>query len=165
MFRTEDVIDRDEFHAIADRLGRPIFRARKKGRVAARKAAASTEVVTRWNGAETKNVAEAGDWIVTALGQGDVAMRDKQGEVNEYVIKPAKFDELYTLADGAPETPHGAVYAPKGEVSAIELPEGFDILAPWGERQRAESGYLLLNGDDVYGNAKETFEATYERLD
>jgi hypothetical protein len=42
------------------------------------------------------------------------------------------------------------------------MPAGFDIMAPWGERQVGEQGYLILNGGEVYGNNTDTFEATYE---
>ena len=28
---------------------------------------------------------------------------------------------------------------------------GFDLVAPWGERQAAASGYLLSNDADIYG--------------
>jgi hypothetical protein len=47
-------------------------------------------------------------------------------------------------------------------VDAIRLPGGFDIAAPWGERQRVPSGYLILNGSEVYGSNAEAFRATYE---
>jgi len=47
-------------------------------------------------------------------------------------------------------------------VSALSLPGGFDILAPWGERQTGASGYLLLNGDEVYAASRAAFDATYE---
>ena len=47
-------------------------------------------------------------------------------------------------------------------MSALSLPGGFDIVAPWGERQTGASGYLLLNGDEVYGISRDAFEATYE---
>ena len=54
------------------------------------------------------------------------------------------------------------VYRPKGVVEAIRFEGGFDIMAPWGEKQRASDGWLLLNGRDVYGNHQDTFTATYE---
>ena len=54
------------------------------------------------------------------------------------------------------------MYRAKGVVSAIALPGGFDIVAPWGERETAPAGYLLLNGTEVYGCNQETFVATYE---
>jgi hypothetical protein len=76
------------------------------------------------------------------------------------VIEAARFAELYEPAGG--ESAQGPVYRAKGIVSAIPLPGAFDIAAPWGERQTAASGYLLYNGQEVYGSSKEAFEKTYE---
>ena len=36
-------------------------------------------------------------------------------------------------------------------------------MAPWGEMERAEAGYIVLNGGDVYGVAGEIFEGSYEK--
>ena len=47
-------------------------------------------------------------------------------------------------------------------VEALYLSGGFDILAPWGQRQIAGVGYLLSDGRDVYDNAAATFDATHE---
>ena len=44
------------------------------------------------------------------------------------------------------------------------LAGGLDIMAPWGERQTIEKGYLLRNGDEIYGNDAKAFRATYEIL-
>ena len=63
---------------------------------------------------------------------------------------------------GLRRSAQGAIYRAKGVVSTIPLPGGFDIAAPWGERQTATSGYLLCNGSEVYGNSRTAFEATYE---
>ncbi len=82
--------------------------------------------------------------------------------MNTYVIAADRFQSLYEATDG--RNPHGAIYRAKGVVEALHLPGGFDIVAPWGERQQAPSGYLLLNGHDVYGNNAETFRATYKPL-
>jgi hypothetical protein len=51
---------------------------------------------------------------------------------------------------------------PARTVDALHLSGGFDIVAPWGERQTAPDGYLILSGRQVYGNNAETFAATYE---
>ena len=56
----------------------------------------------------------------------------------------------------------GPVYSAKGIVSALPLPGGFDIMAPWGERQTGSGGYLLMNGEEVYGAGTDAFEKTYE---
>jgi hypothetical protein len=69
---------------------------------------------------------------------------------------------LYEPMSG--ETPYGRIFRPKGRVEALRLFAGFEIMAPWGEMQRATDGYLLLNGNEVYGNNRQTFEETYQPI-
>jgi len=78
---------------------------------------------------------------------------------NRYVIAADKFADLYQSTGESNE--HGTVYKAKGVVSAIALPGGFDIAAPWGERQTSANGYLVCNGGEVYGVSRDAFEATY----
>jgi hypothetical protein len=150
----------DDFKRIASDLVRPIVRARKVGFVAAQVARQDETVETRWNGTETTNTARKGDWIVTNLAPDQRALRDREGAVNTYVIRSDRFHDLYEPT-GA-ENEFGAVHRAKGVVEAIRLPGGFEIMAPWGERQQSPEGYLLCNGIEVYGNNAETFEATYK---
>jgi hypothetical protein len=152
----------DDFKCIARELVRPIVRARKVGFVAARPARKDERVETRWNGAETTNTARKGDWIVTNLAPDQKALRDREGHVNTYVIRGDRFRDLYDPT-GA-ENEFGAIHRAKGIVEAVRLPGGFDIMAPWGERQRSPEGYLLCNGTEVYGNNAETFAATYRLI-
>lgn len=151
-----------DFAAIAEELGRKPARARKVGHVAARKAAKRETVETRWNGKETTNTARPGDFIVTNLSPRGEPLRDAAGELNTYVITAARFPDLYeaTGEDG----PLGPVYRAKGVVSALPLPGGFDIVAPWGERQTGADGYLLMNGEEVYGAGTKAFEESYELI-
>jgi len=149
-----------DYAAIARELGRSPVRARKVGFVAARKAAARKVVETRWNGKETSNTANAGDWIVTNLTPARDVLRDGEGRENTYVVVAGRFTDLYERAEGSND--FGDIHRAKGVVSALELPGGFDIVAPWGERQIGAAGYLLLNGSEVYGASREAFEATYE---
>jgi hypothetical protein len=149
-----------EFDRLAAELGTFVRRARKVGFVAARKADAPQAVVSHWNGVETTNMAQPGDWIIANLDAGRETLRDKTGNANLYVIEAGKFPALYEAASGTSE--FGDVYLAKGEVEAVYLSGGFIIKAPWGETQEADDGYLLRNGDEVYGNNKETFERTYE---
>jgi hypothetical protein len=86
-------------------------------------------------------------------------MRDGEGHLNVYAVRSAKFPLLYKRDSGTTE--EGDVFCAISEVQAINFPGGFEILAPWGEMQRANAGYILQNGDEVYGNADETFKATY----
>lgn len=153
----------DDFTAIAAELGVAPTRARKTGLVGARKAQAAVRLETHWNGKETEIVAAPGDWLVTSLTQTGDVLRDANGHENTYAIDDAKFASLYEPASG--ESEFGKVFRPLGTVQALYFSGGFDIQAPWGERQKAKVGYLLLNGTDVYGNHKDTFEATYATAD
>jgi hypothetical protein len=149
-----------DFAAIAKRLGTTPVQARKVGYVAARKATKREVVETRWNGKETSNTAKPGDFVVTNLSAQRQPLRDAEGELNTYVITALRFADLYEPA--GEESALGPVYSAKGVVSALSFPGGFDIAAPWGERQTGSAGYLLLNGDQVYGASAEAFEETYE---
>lgn len=159
-----DGMDGKSFDELGRELGTRPRRARKTGRIAARQATAEEHVETRWNGKETQNTAQPGDWVVTALAAGGAPLRDSDGEMNVYVIKAQRFPELYERASSA-RSEVGDVYDPKGVVDALRLTGGFEIKAPWGETQQASSGYLLRNGNDVYGNNRETFEASYQFVD
>jgi hypothetical protein len=150
----------EDFAGIARQLGQTPVRAHKIGYVAARRAEKAEVVETRWNGKETVNTARPGDHIVTNLSPEREPLRDGEGRLNVYVILADKFPDLY---EPTPEKiEHGTVYRAKGVVSALPLPGGLSLVAPWGERQTAASGYLLLNGEEVYAINGEAFEATYE---
>ena len=156
-------LDEEAFREAARGLGAAIRRYRKTGRVAALTATERQTVVTYWNGEETSNTAEAGDMLVTTLDAGGLPARDRDGHVNTYVIGPARFEALYRgTGEPAPQPEYGALLEARGEVEAFAAPGGFEIMAPWGEMERAETGYLVLNGGDVYGVAGEVFERTYK---
>ncbi len=159
----QGVLSPAEFRQIAEKASRCV-RARKIGFVAARKAAKRQVVETRWNGTETTNTARRGDWIVTNLSPEQKPLRDAEGRLNTWVIPPERFASLYEPTGKKGEGKLGAVYRATSIVEAILFPGGFDIMAPWGERQTAASGYLICNGDAVYGNHAEPFEATYEEV-
>ena len=152
-------LSKADFCAIAERIGASPFPARKVGFVAARRATQIENIVTHWNGKESRNTAAPGDWIVTNLSPRMEVLRDRSSRTNTYVIRADKFDKLYVPDQG--ETEFGRIYKPTGVVEAIHLNGGFEILAPWGQAQQSPDGYLLLNGAEVYGNDRETFEATY----
>jgi hypothetical protein len=152
-------LSKADFRIIANQAGTSPFRARKIGLVAARRATQAEPIETRWNGRESLNTASPGDWIVTNLSPHAEVLRDKSGHPNTYVVPAETFARLYGPEAG--ETEFGRVYRPKGVVEAIHLSGGFEILAPWGQKQQSTDGYLLLNGTEVYGNDKDTFEATY----
>jgi hypothetical protein len=149
-----------DFRAVAVKLGTTPLKARRIGLVAARQATASEKVETRWNGKESQDVAAPGDSVVTNLSPTGQVMRDKSGSTNVYVIRADKFASLYDRHEG--ETEVGAIYKAKGDVQALFLAAGFELIAPWGEPQRGPEGYLLLNGQEVYGNNRATFDISYK---
>ena len=153
-------LSQDDFHKVADQIGRKPVKARKVGFVAARKAEQTETIETRWEGRETTNTARPGDWIVTSLTPDHDVLRDKNGNQNTYVIKAETFPNVYDATAGRNE--FGQFYKAKGVVEAVYLSGGFDVFAPWGQKQTAGVGYLLLNGEDVYGNNAKTFDVTYE---
>ena len=153
-------LTRVDFFAVADRIGRQPIKARKIGLVAARSAQAVETIETRWIGKETSNTAQPGDWIVTSLSLDGEVMRDASGNENTYVIKAEIFPNLYESTAG--ENVFGRFFRAKNMVDALFLSGGFEILAPWGQKQTADAGYLLFNGEEVYGNNALTFEETYE---
>ena len=158
--QSRDKLTASDFRAIARQVGATPIAARKVGFVSARQAIAREQIETRWNGKETQETAMPGDWVVTNMSADREILRDGTGHENTYVIRAAKFPTLYDRDQGS--TSFGAVFRSKSKVEAIHLTGGFEILAPWNEIQQSPDGYLLLAGSDVYGNNRETFEATYE---
>ena len=120
---------------------------RKCAMVTARVAAAGEEVVTIVDGTqETRNVANAGDYVV----------RNPGGE--EYIVEKAKFEGRYELVAGTEDT-----YRSSGApVKAVTLAESVRFVAPWGEEQFINAGgFLLNNSGDIYGIQKQEFFDTY----
>ena len=155
-------LSRQDFAEIAKALRVAPFQARKIGLVAARQAQECERIETRWNGKETVAMAEPGDWVATNMDAAARVLIDGDGNLNVYVIKCDRFCDLYERSAGTSE--QGDIWRSRGIVSALPLPGGFEILAPWGEVQRAAAGYLLDNGREVYGNARETFDRTYWKI-
>jgi hypothetical protein len=156
-------LNESDFRAIAAKLGVAPFRARKTGAVLARTAKSTQTVVTRWNGKESVNTAQPGDMIVTNLDANLQPLIDGDGNRNVYVIRADIFPALYDKTE--PASPLGDVYRARATVEAVALPGGFELVAPWGEMQRADCGILILNGAEVYGNHADTFAATYVILE
>ncbi|MGP0091821.1 MAG: hypothetical protein ACLPKB_17950 [Xanthobacteraceae bacterium] len=161
--RSSTMLTEHDFRKIAKAIGAKPVKARKIGFVAGHKADQRERVDTFWNGKETTNMAQRGDWIVINVFPSGQPLRDKSGKLNRYVIKSEAFANLYEPAAGESEL--GPIFRSKSIIEAIHLPGGFDILAPWGEQQTALAGYILLNGGEVYGNNEDTFAQTYEIID
>ncbi|HJZ29912.1 MAG TPA: hypothetical protein VKF35_02360, partial [Hyphomicrobiaceae bacterium] len=67
--KSTEQLSAEDFQRVAAELASKPIKARKVGRVAARRSEARTRVETRWDGKESENVAEPGDWIVTSLSR------------------------------------------------------------------------------------------------
>jgi hypothetical protein len=158
----DSVLQPGDFDAVAVALGAAPVRARKIAYVAASRATEAATVETRWRGEVTNNDVNVGDWIVTNLDTDKAPLRDADGNLNRYVMRPETFARLYERTVG--ETQWGPIFKGKGMVDALLLSGGLDIKAPWGERQTIERGYLLRSGTDIYGNDLKSFRATYEVL-
>jgi hypothetical protein len=138
------------------------FQARKIGYVMARQATGFEAVETRFNGEAWTSEASPGDWIVTNMGNDRQVLLDGEGHANTYVVRKDRFSGIYERDTG--DSPFGEVYRAKGVVDAVFLAGGFDMRAPWGDRQLASTGYLLRNGAEAYGIDKVMFDTTYRRM-
>jgi hypothetical protein len=107
-------------------------------------------IVTQINGTkETSNTAKPGDKIVT----GPFGER--------YIIGANKFRQLY-VRDRAHDR-----YVSKARVQALKLRQNIELIAPWGEKQRAlKGGYVVRRvgkARDVYLIEEAAFKKTYKR--
>ena len=150
----------DDFMELSRQLGAPVLKARKVGFVAALKTTREQTIETLWNGKESQITAQPGDWVITNLAPDKSVLLDGDSNINQYAIGKDKFPRLYERQGG--ENTYGEIYRAISQVEALYVPGGFEILAPWGETQRADQGYLLCNGNEIYGNHKDTFDLTYE---
>ncbi|MCP4933474.1 MAG: hypothetical protein GY927_04555 [bacterium] len=157
-----DAMTPESFDELAKMLNIPIVQARKIGFVAAQQSQKEQFVETLWNGKESQITAQIGDWVVTNLTPNLSVLRDKDGNANIYAIRADKFSSFYKRHEGA--NSFGDIYRAISQVDCLYLSGGFEIMAPWGEVQLADQGYLLRNGSDIYGNHKDTFDATYEKM-
>ncbi|MBU6486249.1 MAG: PGDYG domain-containing protein [Burkholderiales bacterium] len=107
------------------------------------------EVMTMIDGIEeTRNIAEPGDAIITG----------PKGE--RYVLTPEKFSKMYEQDPNEPNR-----YRAKNVIRAIQLSESVELVAPWGEIQKALPGGRIAQAEtdetDVYLIEREAFEMTY----
>ncbi|HVY02291.1 MAG TPA: hypothetical protein VG983_01440 [Caulobacterales bacterium] len=112
-------------------------------------AARRREVVTHINGEEeTRNVARPGDIIVTGV----------RGE--RYVMTPRHFKALYEK-----DPDRAGRYRAKTKVRALKLTENTELMAPWGEKQRARKGGVVVQRigrpRDIYLIEAKAFRETY----
>ena len=100
---------------------------------------------------ETKNIAKAGDWIVTNPG----------GE--RYIVDGAKFTKKY---EAAAELGEGW-FKPKGAPQQFrQIKADMKMMASWGEEQTLRKGAYVNVTDinDLYGVAEQEFNDTYKTI-
>lgn len=151
--------------------------ARKTGFVSVREATRDEQVITFFDSVETRGNAKPGNWIVANMTRDfrfyrpethedpdNYLLRDSQGNLDTYII--SKDDKKANYRQTQHSTSVGRVYEWVGgqsDIEAIELRGGFRIIAPWGELQERDVGYLIHSGGEVYGIYGPIFSATYER--
>jgi len=130
----------------------------------ARKAVTGEEIETvTSDGLETKNTAQAGDYIVRNTTQA--------GEM--YIVKKEKFEKRYKYIDELDG--RWGIYKAIGVIKAVEVDEKliknigtkdeFFFTAPWGEKMVVKKeDYLVspLDYSEVYRIAKKEFFETYK---
>lgn len=166
----------DEIASALEEFGVTPYPARKVGFIAVRVAEKPEPVHTKYYGQETKNEAMPGDWIAVNMdrdfqtkGISDAdahLVKDDHGNMDRYVIKRLEMKTNYRSTGKT--TSQGGVYEainPEANADVLHLRAGFDILAPWGERQIRQSGVLIRKNGEVYGIYDRAFDKTYERVD
>ncbi len=126
--------------------------AQKTATISARPATAGEEISTimKDGHVETKNIAKAGDFVVT----------NPDGE--RYIVAGDKFLKKYLPTDN-PTT-----YKPNaGPVQAMPLTEDVKFKAPWGEEIAIKKGGVLVKygPGDIAGIQPEEFRGTYSVID
>lgn len=141
-------------------------RYKKKSMVRAKKAQPGLVVITKTSdGEETKNTAEAGDWLV-----------ENQTSSNEqYLVKAETFQKKYSLVQSL-EKGWGS-YQPKGETKGLIVKdthlEAFgatkilEFQAPWKDTMIVKPGDMLVvppEKNEIYRIAKKEFGETYVEI-
>ena len=146
-----------------DQHGLQRRQARKIGMIRATRAVGGEQIEAHsTDGFQGFSTAQAGEFIATKIDRDLQIVRNPEGKLDQWVIKPERFYELYTPASATdPE-----LFQPKGKViEVLPFEGGIDIIAAWGEHQAIANGYLVRNGDDVYGIDAATFHSTYDFVD
>ena len=158
----DTVLTPENFQRIADEIGIPPIERPQNRLSWPSRTATKTEVVeTRSNGKETTNTARPGDYIVTNLSPQREPLRDRDGHLNIYVIRAAKFPDLY---EPAGERERARRCLPRqGRRLRDPAARRLRHRRPLGRApDRSERAISLCNGREVYGVSKDAFDATYE---
>lgn len=97
-------------------------------------------------------------WVVAKADENGVAVIDKNGHPNQWIIEDSKFRQKYEVNSVYPW-----LFKPTGGVQTfVELPQGI-TLEQWGEVMAIDAGGFIniTNANDLYGISKRDFEDTY----
>ena len=114
-----------------------------------------------------------GEESSATASEGDMVVRNLTAARELYVVSHVTFAARYT--DPTPVEGAWQDYAPRGEVLALEVTRDitslldvgaeFFLMAPWGEKQLARAGDMLVTPlpahDEVYRIARAEFQQTY----
>ena len=146
------------------------FTAEKFARIIARPGMIGEEVIS-WS--EDKNDNEVKEkvatvkldektnqpgWVVAKADENGVAVIDKNGHPNQWIIEDSIFRQKYEVDPVYPW-----LFKPTGGVQTfVELSQGI-TLEQWGEVMAIDAGGFIniTNANDMYGISKRDFEDTY----
>lgn len=165
LFATERALTKEDFDQLAKALGVVPGYARKLGD----KPLAAMQIVdhatsvrtinTRDGSVQSVNVANPGDAILTRLNKDGTPKYGATGQLDQWVVDADKLDRLHNKLGQQSE--FGDVVGGNNEVLFIDLPQGGELIAPWGGTQKTTDGVLQysLTTDEVYLNEADGFKS------
>ena len=157
------VLTKKDFDEIAKQLGITPGVAYKKANscVAARIVRAPTTITTvNLDGSvQSKHKAQQGDYIITRLKDAEFPHINVNGEKDQWVLKPNIVKVLYKSLEYS--CAEGTVMQGVNQISFITLPQGGQIIGPWGGGQKIKKGVLVysMTTDEVYLNDHDGFKS------
>lgn len=137
--------------------------AQKTGLVRASRAVGGELVEANgYDGFQSEATAQPGDYIVTKLDRALQAFRNAEGKLDQWVVPPKVFRNSYIAAS---PTDTELFRPTERAIEVLPFEGGIDILMPSGDHQSIPNGYLVRNGEHVYGIDAASFHATYDFLD
>ena len=97
-------------------------------------------------------------WVVAKADENGVAVIDKNGHPNQWIIEDSKFRQKYEV-----DSVYPWLFKPTGGVQTfVELPQGI-TLEQWGGLMAIDAGGFIniTKANDMYGISKRDFEDTY----
>lgn len=163
----ENKLTKQDFDALAQEIGINPGLAQKLGD----KPVAAMQIVdvvtpivtinTQDGSIQAEKTAQPGDAIMTRLNKDGSPKFGNTGELDQWVVDADKLDKLYNKLGQSTE--FGDVVGGNNEVLFIELPNGGEIVAPWGGTQQIADGVLQysITTGEVYLNETDGFK-TFE---